>query len=215
MGIGPGNGTCFSQYSFATTGALSDNRTSMAWAAPPKCAISRYRRGVGAEASLPRRRGDGSHPCIPGGIAARVTGLADRSARFMKEAFHMIRMILVAVGVAVLPTNSVLAQSNCDQIREAVATYGYEAARAHALAHYGEAALIEGDKCLTDLPVTEVRPTEPLPTKTSATKTQRTKTPPTKTSKTKTPQTKTAQTKTPPTKTSQTKTPQTKAPATK
>jgi hypothetical protein len=117
----------------------------------------------------------------------------------------MIRMILVAVGLAVLPTNSVLAQFNCDQIREAVATYGYEAARAHALAHYGEAALIEGDKCLTDLPVTEVHPTEPPPTKTSKTKTPKTKTPKTKTSQAKTPPTKTSQTKT-----SQTKTPQTK-----
>jgi hypothetical protein len=124
-----------------------------------------------------------------------------------KEAFQMIRMILVAVGVALLPTSSVLAQSNCDQIREAVATYGYEAARAHALAHYGEAALAEGDKCLTDMPQAgtpgtetpppKVRPTKKLATKTRATGKPRTKAPPTKTLAAKAPRPKTLPTKTP------------------
>jgi hypothetical protein len=58
--------------------------------------------------------------------------------------------ILVAVGVALLSTSYAWAQSaaNCDQIRQAVAQYGYAAARAHAMAHYGADAVRNGDKCL-------------------------------------------------------------------
>jgi len=58
--------------------------------------------------------------------------------------------ILVAVGIALLSTSYSWAQSeaNCDQIRQAVAQYGYAAARAHALAHYGANAVRNGDKCL-------------------------------------------------------------------
>jgi hypothetical protein len=58
--------------------------------------------------------------------------------------------ILVAVGVALLSTSYAWAQSeaNCEQIRQAVAQYGYKAARAHAMAHYGADAVRNGDKCL-------------------------------------------------------------------
>jgi hypothetical protein len=65
----------------------------------------------------------------------------------------MIRLILVAVGVALLLTNSALAQSgaNCDQIRQAVAQYGYAAARAHAMANYGAQAVRNGDRCLAGM----------------------------------------------------------------
>jgi hypothetical protein len=61
----------------------------------------------------------------------------------------MIR-ILVTVGVALLATGSARAQSEsqCEQIRQAVAQYGYEAARRHALANYGKEAVEAGDKCL-------------------------------------------------------------------
>ena len=47
----------------------------------------------------------------------------------------MIR-ILCAVGFALLLTNASMAQSYCDQVKQAIATYGYAAAKAHALAHY-------------------------------------------------------------------------------
>jgi hypothetical protein len=59
--------------------------------------------------------------------------------------------IFVAVGVALLSTSYAWAQSaaNCDQIRQAVAQYGYAAARAHAMAHYGADAVRSGDKCLS------------------------------------------------------------------
>ena len=59
--------------------------------------------------------------------------------------------IIVAVGVALLTTTSYSwAQSaaNCDQIRQAVAQYGYAAARAHAMRTYGADAVRSGDKCL-------------------------------------------------------------------
>jgi hypothetical protein len=66
-----------------------------------------------------------------------------------KEAIDM-RRILVAAGLALLTTSSAWAQSaaNCDQIRQAVAQYGYAAARAHAMRTYGADAVRNGDKCL-------------------------------------------------------------------
>ena len=61
-----------------------------------------------------------------------------------------MRRILVAAGLALLTTSSAWAQSaaNCDQIRQAVAQYGYAAARAHAMRTYGADAVRNGDKCL-------------------------------------------------------------------
>jgi hypothetical protein len=59
----------------------------------------------------------------------------------------MIR-ILMTVGVVLLLTDSALAQSYWTQVRLAVATYGYEAAKQHALAHYGKEAVEAGEKCL-------------------------------------------------------------------
>jgi hypothetical protein len=58
--------------------------------------------------------------------------------------------IFVAIAVALLSTSYAWAQSqaNCEQIRQAVAQYGYAAARAHAMAHYGADAVRSGDKCL-------------------------------------------------------------------
>ena len=43
--------------------------------------------------------------------------------------------ILIAVGVALLFTSRAWAQSeaNCEEIKQAIATYGYEEARKHAL----------------------------------------------------------------------------------
>ena len=58
---------------------------------------------------------------------------------------------IVAVGVALLTTTSFSwAQSaaNCEQTRQAVAQYGYKAARAHAMANYGAEAVRAGDQCL-------------------------------------------------------------------
>ena len=60
----------------------------------------------------------------------------------------MIRL-LTAAGVALLVTNCAQAQSYCDQVKQAVAPYGYEAARRHALEHYGKEAVDAGDKCLS------------------------------------------------------------------
>jgi hypothetical protein len=56
--------------------------------------------------------------------------------------------ILMAVGVALLLTNSSLAQSYCDQVKQAIATYGYEAARRHAVAHYSKEEVAAADKCV-------------------------------------------------------------------
>jgi hypothetical protein len=59
--------------------------------------------------------------------------------------------VLIIVGVALVLTNRAWAQSeaNCEEIRQAVATYGYEDARRHALIHYGAEAVEAGEKkCL-------------------------------------------------------------------
>ncbi len=61
---------------------------------------------------------------------------------------------LAAIGAVFLLTNFSLAQSapsaaECEQIRHAVATYGYVAAKRHALANYGIESVKYGDRCLT------------------------------------------------------------------
>jgi len=61
---------------------------------------------------------------------------------------------LTVTGVLLLMTNYSLGQSGpnpgqCEQIRQAVAQYGYVAARRHAMANYGPEAVKAGDKCLT------------------------------------------------------------------
>lgn len=58
--------------------------------------------------------------------------------------------ILMTIGVALLLTDSALAQSYCAQVRLAVATYGYEAAKRHALAYYGKEAVAAAEKCLKE-----------------------------------------------------------------
>lgn len=63
----------------------------------------------------------------------------------------MIRIAFVA-GVAVLATSAAQAQSYCAQVRLAVATYGYEASRRHALANYGKEAVEVAEKCLKGMP---------------------------------------------------------------
>jgi hypothetical protein len=61
---------------------------------------------------------------------------------------------LSVTGVILLLTDYSLAQSapdptQCEQIRQAVAQYGYSAARRHAMANYGQEAVRAGEKCLT------------------------------------------------------------------
>ena len=60
----------------------------------------------------------------------------------------MPRMSLVVVGVSLLVTNSALAQSYCDQVRQAVAIFGHAASKQHALEHYGKEAVEAGERCL-------------------------------------------------------------------
>jgi len=56
--------------------------------------------------------------------------------------------ILVAVVTALLLTNSSMAQSYCDQVRQAVATYGYAAAKRHAMATYSKREVEVADRCV-------------------------------------------------------------------
>jgi hypothetical protein len=60
----------------------------------------------------------------------------------------MIR-ILLATAFALLLTNASMAQSYCDQVKQAIATYGYAAAKAHALAHYTRHEVEVADRCVT------------------------------------------------------------------
>lgn len=65
----------------------------------------------------------------------------------------MTRILMIA-AVALLLTSRAQAQSetNCEQIRQAVAQYGYEDARRHAMEHYGAEAVEAGEKkCLAGM----------------------------------------------------------------
>ena len=78
----------------------------------------------------------------------------------------MARIVIIVAAAALLLTNRAWAQSetNCDEIRQAVATYGYEEARRHAMIHYGAEAVEAGEKkCLNIQPLTK-----PAVTKASA-----------------------------------------------
>ncbi len=70
--------------------------------------------------------------------------------------------ILTAIGVALVLALPVSAQSaptspqqtgpsaaDCEQVRQAVAQYGYAAAKRYAVTHYGKEAANVGDQCLT------------------------------------------------------------------
>jgi hypothetical protein len=57
--------------------------------------------------------------------------------------------IVVATAFALLLTNSSFAQSYCDQVRQAVATYGYAAAKRHAMATYTRREVEVADRCVT------------------------------------------------------------------
>ena len=62
--------------------------------------------------------------------------------------------ILLIIAVALLLTGRASAQSeaNCEEIRQAVAQYGYEDARRHAMLHYGAEAVEAGEKkCLAGM----------------------------------------------------------------
>ena len=55
---------------------------------------------------------------------------------------------LLGFGLALLMTGAATAQSYCPQVREAVATYGYEAAKRYALANYSKEAVKAAERCL-------------------------------------------------------------------
>jgi hypothetical protein len=79
---------------------------------------------------------------------------------FRKEAAPMTRT-LVAFGVVLLLTNSSSAQYYCGQVMQAIAIYGYDAARQHAMAHYGREAVEAGDRCVRDRSPSSQRPARP------------------------------------------------------
>ena len=63
----------------------------------------------------------------------------------------MSKTILVAVaGLALLSANAAWAQSDgqCEQVRAAVAQYGYKAAKAYAQANMSPEAVRAADKCV-------------------------------------------------------------------
>ena len=84
-------------------------------------------------------------PCV-----RRLSYTARTGTNQTGKGSNRMRRILVVVGLALLTTSSSWGQSaaNCEQIRQAVAQYGYAAARAHAQRTYGPEAVRNGDKCL-------------------------------------------------------------------
>jgi hypothetical protein len=70
----------------------------------------------------------------------------------------MLRLLGIAAAILVMADRSFAQNSpnptpdQCRQIREAVAQYGYAAARRHALENYGAEAVRVGDKCFANKP---------------------------------------------------------------
>jgi hypothetical protein len=66
----------------------------------------------------------------------------------MQEEAQMVR-ILSTVAFALLLTNFAMGQSYCDQFKQAVATYGYAAAKQHAMAHCSAREVAVAEKCVS------------------------------------------------------------------
>ena len=78
---------------------------------------------------------------------------ASQNGSLTERSSHMRKLLAIA-GLVLLVTDYSLAQSGpdpaqCEQVRQAVAQYGYKEARRHAMANYGPQAVEAGDKCLT------------------------------------------------------------------
>ena len=84
-------------------------------------------------------------------------------AATIREGANMVKL-MAAVGAACLLMLPLSAQStpqsgpsgqtapsaqDCEQVRQAVAQYGYRAAKRFAVTHYGKEAASYGDQCLT------------------------------------------------------------------
>ena len=85
-------------------------------------------------------------PCVISSDGANFNETVIDSALLRREP-RMFR-IPVAVVVALLLTSSSMAQSYCDQVRQAVATYGYAAAKRHAMATYSKREVEVADRCV-------------------------------------------------------------------
>ena len=71
----------------------------------------------------------------------------------------MRKFLLLTTAVLLIPSYAFAQDlangpgaAQCQQIRNAVAQYGYAAARQHALKHYGPQAVAFGDRCLVGKP---------------------------------------------------------------
>jgi len=72
----------------------------------------------------------------------------------------MLRFLLLAGAISLMTNNCVAQEASpaqCQQVRQAVAQYGYAGARRYALTHYGPAAVQAGDRCLGERPRTRYR----------------------------------------------------------
>ena len=69
------------------------------------------------------------------------------------------RIVVVAVGLTLLLAGAALAQTEyqCDQVRAAVAQYGYKAAKAHADATMSQHEVRAASACLKRKPVATKR----------------------------------------------------------
>jgi hypothetical protein len=62
----------------------------------------------------------------------------------------MLKLLLLTGAILLVADNAVAqapSPGQCEQVREAVARYGYAAARRHALENYGPEAVRVGDQC--------------------------------------------------------------------
>ena len=57
--------------------------------------------------------------------------------------------LVLTIPLLVRPAQSGPGPGNCDEVRQAVATYGYAAAKRHAMAHYSRREVRAADRCVT------------------------------------------------------------------
>lgn len=62
----------------------------------------------------------------------------------------MIRIFL-AIALVLLTTDLSLAQSYCEQVRQAIAQYGYASAKRYAVEHYSPEEVRAADRCAARL----------------------------------------------------------------
>ena len=62
-----------------------------------------------------------------------------------------MKKLASAIGLLLIVTSPCFAQDYCEQVRQGIAIYGYEAARQYAVEHYAPEQVKAADACVVKL----------------------------------------------------------------